>query len=171
MRTIIIILWIMWVTFVAFPQNQNSTPKEKSANSETVSRKIIFGKKGDGFPERLSFNGVIEKASLSLAGCGMMRHASTLKVKLLDTIKGYSQKHVYLIVPCLTNAESEDAYLNKTICASVSKFYPWNDLEAIFNTIDSEETPFYYLNWQAWSKESFLNQFVCPTNETRSKSQ
>lgn len=112
---------------------------------------VIFGRKNDGVPERFRARGVITGVSFSRA-CGGVLWSGTLKIKLLDRVKGYPYDSVFVVVNCLEDYGNEKRYLNKVVGMDVFKLYPKYRkfrgvntfyFELIDNTIDSQGAPFY----------------------------
>jgi hypothetical protein len=111
---------------------------------------VVFGKKDDGLPEKLTARGTITKASLSRA-CGVVFWSGTLEITLRDKIERYPHPKVYVVVNCLEDND-EKKYLGEDVEVGVSKLYPsysqFHDaatfyFESIDNTIDSGGIPFY----------------------------
>ncbi len=111
---------------------------------------VVFGKEGDGLPEKLKARGRVTKVSLSRA-CGVVIWSGTLEVTLLEKIKGYPHPKLYVVVNCLEDAD-EKQYLGREVEVEASKLYPrytkFRDVstfyfEIIDNTIDSRGVPFY----------------------------
>lgn len=114
---------------------------------------VVFGRRDDGFPERLEVHGVITELCFAGGKCGGNWESGTIKVKLLDNIEGYPHENVFVVVSCFYDPDFEEKkYLKKVVRLEVSKLYPnYNRsteerpcyYEIITNTIKSRGTPFY----------------------------
>ena len=112
---------------------------------------VVFGKKDDGFPEKLQLVGRITKVSFSRA-CGGVYWSGTIRVELLREIANYPYRNVFVVVNCLEDSENEKKYLNSTVRMEVSKLYPefrqFRGLDSFYfelidNTINADGVPFY----------------------------
>jgi hypothetical protein len=130
---------------------------------------VVYGKKDDGFPDRVNLRGVIAKVSFSNS-CGFSRGAGVLQIKLARTPPGYNREHIYVAAACLLGWEGDEQYLGKEVCMSVKKMKlsvkkmkPGDMCNAdyIRNTIDSKGVPFYCLSWQSAKFKEFLKQVDC----------
>jgi hypothetical protein len=133
--------------------SRQSSSQEPEINGSNVSAPVpvVFGNRGDGFPEQFKLRGVIAEASFSRA-CGTVWWSGTLRIKLLDRVKGYPHKNVFVVVNCLSDSSNERRYLGKVVTMEVSKLYSEYSkiqgpdhfyFELIDNTIDSKGIPFY----------------------------
>ena len=113
---------------------------------------IVFGKKKDGFPEKLKVRGVIAEFSYADAYCGRVHQSGTIRMKVIETTKKYPYEDIYMVVPCFLDPNNEGKYLGKTVKMEVSKLYAdYNNIrkinacyyELITNTIESHGVPFY----------------------------
>lgn len=112
---------------------------------------VVFGKKGDGLPERFKARGVITEVSFAPADCGTIFWSGTIKIELLDKVEGYPHEDVFVVVPCFVDPGGEGKYLKKTVGLRVSKQYEDHRYDArkpcyfeiIINTINSRGVPFY----------------------------
>jgi hypothetical protein len=96
------------------------------------------------FPKQLFVTGKIVDISTGTS-CGVVCGCGTIKVKLSNTLKGYSASYVFIAIPCFS-VNSKD-FLNKTIKIQTdllridNKDCFWNELPV--NYIDSKGVPFY----------------------------
>lgn len=113
---------------------------------------LIFGKTNDGLPDKMKLSGVITETSYAAFYCGVIYSAGTLKIRLLEKIKGYPYDDVFVVIGCFLDPCNEDKYLNKKVDIEVFKLYgDYNRrskrnpcyFEDITNTINSNGTPFY----------------------------
>ena len=127
---------------------------------------VIYGKKDDGFPDKLSTRGVITKTTFT-ADCGFWRGAGVLEIKLARTQPGYDREHVYVAAPCLLGWEGDEQYSGKEVCMTVQKMKQGDTCHAdyIRNSIDSKGVPFYCLSWQSSKYKEFLKQVECKRPE------
>jgi len=127
---------------------------------------VIYGKKDDGFPDRLSTRGIITKMSFT-GECGFSRGAGVLQIKLTRTTPGYNGEYIYVAAPCLLGWEGDERYPGKEVCMTVKKMKQGDTCHAdyIRNTIDSKGVPFYCLSWKSSEFKEFLKQVECETNE------
>ena len=74
-------------------------------------------------------------------------------MELLQKVKDYPHRNLFVVVNCPEDSENEKKYLNKVVRLEVSKLYPeytrFRDPESFYfelidNTIDSDGVPFYY---------------------------
>ena len=127
---------------------------------------VIYGKKDDGFPDRLTARGVIEKVSFS-RDCGLVHGGGVLQIKVAGTTPDYNSEHIYVVAPCLMGPEADEQYVGKVVCMSVKKMKSGDMCHSdyIHNTMDSKGVPFYCLSWQSWKPKEFLKQVECKINE------
>ena len=115
-------------------------------NSKCV-KPIIWGKKEDGFPDKIKIKGIVTKVTLVQISCGVLCHFGTAEIKLLTKPKGYKYDFIYVTVLCFSGKKEE--YLNRIIEQEVlktnenhfKKYY----CGGVYNFIDSNGTPFYDL--------------------------
>ena len=131
-----------------------SAPKVDSSKriAREVSQpvQVVFGKKGDGLPETMFVVGRITELSFSRA-CGGVLWSGTIKLQLLEKIRNYPYKNVYVVVNCLEDSRDEKKYLGKVVKLKLLKLYPKYRhsrgegfyFELIDNTINSGGVPFY----------------------------
>lgn len=99
------------------------------------------------FPKQLVVTGKIVDITTGTS-CGVFCGCGTIKVKLSDTLKDYSETYVFIAIPCF-NVNAKD-FLNKTIKIKVdllsiaNKDCFWNEVP--INNIDSKGIPFYIPN-------------------------
>jgi|SRR5215213_4171643 len=127
---------------------------------------VIYGKKNDGFPDKLRTLGVIAKVSFA-SDCGLVHGGGVLQIKLAHSAPGYDREHIYVVAPCLLGFEGEEQYLGKEVCMTVKKMKLGEMCHSdyIHNTIDSKGVPFYCLSWQSGKIKEFLKQVECKTKE------
>jgi hypothetical protein len=127
---------------------------------------VIYGKKDDGFPDRVNLRGTITKVSFA-RDCGLVHAGGVLHIKVARTAPGFNSEHIYVVAPCLLGPEGEEQYEGKVVCMSVKKM-KLGDMchsDYIHNNIDSKGVPFYCLLWQSWKPKEFLKQVACKVNE------
>jgi hypothetical protein len=161
--SILLILTFSPLSYV-FAQQKVDRKIENVTESEVSSPiPVVFGKKNDGWPEKMKVRGIISEISFSV-GCGVILWSGTLKIELLDRIEGYPYEYVFVVVNCLEDSQNEAKYLNKVVEMDVSKLYPKYRkyrgvktfyCELINNTINSSGMPFYCTNM--WRDEILKN--------------
>lgn len=154
-RTFALTLVVMTISvLVVSPQKINFDAPDAAHVSGPVA--VVFGKKGDGLPEKLQVVGRINKVSFS-RGCGVVLWSGTIELQLIEKVASYPYKRIYVVVNCLEDSENKKKYLGKVVKLEVSKLYVrYHDLrdqdpdtfyfELIDNTIDSRGLPFYCTN-------------------------
>src|SRR3954454_3067474 len=60
---------------------------------------VIYGKKNDGFPDKVSTLGMIAKVSFA-PDCGLVHGGGVLQIKLARSAPGYDPEHIYVVAPC-----------------------------------------------------------------------
>lgn len=127
---------------------------------------IIYGKKDDGFPDRVNLRGAIAKVSFSNS-CGFWRGGGVLQIKVARSKPGYNNEHIYVAAPCLMGWEGDEQYADRIVCMSVEKMKLGDTCNSdyIRNIIDSKGVPFYCLSWRSSKFKEFLKQVDCKTNE------
>lgn len=127
---------------------------------------ITYGKKDDGFPDRLTTRGIISKMSFT-RDCGFSRGAGVLQIKLARSTLGYNREYIYVAAACLLGWEGSEQYPGKEVCVSVTKMLPGDKCYAdyLYNTIDSKGVPFYCLSWHSAKYKEFLKQVECKNDE------
>ncbi len=163
---------LILVFFLIATHVQNTLPRFEShsalqGNTENTQEfPVIYGKKNDGFPDRLSTRGVISKVSFA-RDCGLVRGGGVLQIKLARTQPGYNDEHIYVIAPCLLGSEGREKYVGTVVCMSVTKMKVGDmcNSDYIHNSIDSKGVPFYCLPWKSWKPKEFLKQVDCKMAE------
>ena len=127
---------------------------------------VIYGKKDDGFPDRVNLRGAIVKVSFA-DSCGFWRSGGVLQIKIARIPPGYNSEHLYVVAPCLMGWEGDEQYAGRVVCMSVKKMKLGEMCHAdyIRNSIDSKGVPFYCLSWKSWKYKEFLKQVDCKMNE------
>lgn len=127
---------------------------------------VIYGKKDDGFPDKVRLRGSITKVSFAWS-CGMVHEGGVLELKLARTSPEYNREHIYVVAPCLLGWEGDEQYFGKEVCMTVNKMKAGEMCHAdyIRNTIDSKGVPFYCLLWQSGKIKEFLKQVQCKVEE------
>jgi hypothetical protein len=152
LRTILVLFTIIISSFQVPASAQEKIEKNPSTELISESAPVVFGKKDDGYPEKLKVRGVITELSFAQAYCGVIAWSGTIKVKLLDKIEGYPYENVFIVVPCFLDPNNENKYLKKMVQVDVFKLYDdYNQykkkkpcyFEIITNTLNSNNIPFY----------------------------
>ncbi len=107
---------------------------------------ITHGTQADGLPQRLTARGVVTRVHYAPPACGELIFPATLEIKLDGKLRGYKHPFLYLVVPCLYQAEGADKFLNQRILINAVKqtarrrpcFYDVGD-----SKLDSRGVPFY----------------------------
>jgi hypothetical protein len=147
-------LLVMTCVFVVTAGSVLSTQKGDSnrriAREVSWPVQVVFGKTGDGLPEKMDVIGRITEVSFSTP-CGTIAWAGTIKLELLEKSRTYPHKNVYVVMLCLQDRQNEKKYLGKVVKLKLLKLYPKyrhskDDsfyFELIENTINSRGVPFY----------------------------
>lgn len=107
---------------------------------------IVYGKDGDGFPDKIKVTGTIVGANAAQKVCGFTGgNAGTLKIKLDEQVKDYENEYLYVIVSCLFSRKGNEEFLNKKIEISAKKMvkYPYQSSVFLVNDFDTKGVPFY----------------------------
>jgi hypothetical protein len=123
---------------------------------------VIYGKKGDGFPDKVNLRGAIAKVSFA-RDCGFWRSGGVLQIKVARAAPGYNSEYIYVAAPCLLGWEGDEQYAGRVVCMNVKKMRLGDmcNSDYIINSIDSKGTPFYCLSWQSGKYKEFLKQVDC----------
>ena len=159
-----LLLCVAFLSVVAVPQ-QSQKVQDQLTRPRFVSGPvpIVFGKRNDGFPEKMIARGTISDLTFSDAACGVIAWAGTVKIRLTESIPGYDHDDVFVMLPCFPDFEKygreRERYLNRAVSLEVSKLYPEYNFglltnvrkvpcafEIINNSLDSKKTPFYCTN-------------------------
>lgn len=107
---------------------------------------VVYGKKTDGFPNKIKLEGTIVDASPAPFYCGTLAVAGTLKIKLSQKLKGYRDEFLYAVVLCFAVEKKEDLIDQKIAVEAVKlEKYPYKFGVSVTNNIDSKGIPFYQL--------------------------
>jgi hypothetical protein len=135
---------------------------QQSKDSRKESKPLIFAAKDDNLPEEISVRGRITEITFPNAGCGWVRNAGTLKIKLSEQIANYPHQFVYVAAACFLDLKGEENYLGQEVCLKVKKMKDCSSCpEVVSNTIDSDGVPFYWLSWTTGGRTSLLEQIGC----------
>lgn len=128
-----------------FGQSEKQKKSEFSVFNFTGNGKpIVYAKENDEIPNKIKAKGEIVDASVSGIYCGTIATGGTLKIKLSEKVKNYSDDYLYLVVLCLAGKENENL-VGKNIEVEVKKLtkFPYKFGVLMSNSIDSNGTPFY----------------------------
>ncbi len=165
MRLISGLILVFFMIGTHGPNTAQKFEPDSALQSDTKNNQefpVIYGKKDDGFPDRVNLRGAITKVSFT-RDCGLVHGGGVLQIKVVRTAPGYNREHIYVAAPCLLGWEGEEQYLGREVCMSVKKMKPGDLCHAdyIHNTIDSKGVPFYCLLWQSGKIKEFLKQVDC----------
>jgi len=108
---------------------------------------MVFGKEGDGFPDKLKIKGVITRVTFTDISCGVLCLWGTAEIKLLKRPKGFDHEFIYVTVLCFSGNGRD--YVGKIVEQPVRKSKE-ERFEKLYCTIfvnflDSKSQPFYEL--------------------------
>jgi hypothetical protein len=121
-------------------------PAQQAMQAKERLYPITHGSKADGLPQRLTVRGTVTRVHYAPPACGELIFPATLEVKLDGKLRGYNHPFLYLVVPCLYQAEGADKLLNQRLEINVAKqvakrrpcFYDTGE-----SRLDSGGVPFY----------------------------
>lgn len=96
-------------------------PAQQATEDDPQTFPIVYGSKTDGLPQKVMVRGTITRISYSPPHCGELIFAATLEVKLDGKLRGYPQRFIYLVVPCLYQPEGAEKFLNRHIEIAATK--------------------------------------------------
>ena len=165
MRLIYGLILVFFMIGIHGPNTPQKFESESALQGDTQNDQefpIIYGKKDDGFPDRVNLQGSIAKVSFAQS-CGFFRSGGVLQIKLARNAQSYNHEHIYVVAPCLMGWEGDEQYQGKVVCMTVKKMKPGDKCHSdyIHNRIDSKGVPFYCLSWQSWKYKEFLKQVEC----------
>ena len=117
MRLISGLILISFMIGTHRPNNGQKLEPDSALQGETKNEQVfpvVYGKKHDGFPDRVNLRGAITKVSFSQS-CGLVHAAGVLQIKVARTAPPYSGENIYVVAPCLRSGR-EERYLGKVVC-------------------------------------------------------
>jgi hypothetical protein len=119
---------------------------QQATRAEPPLSPMIYGRKADNLPRKLTARGTIKQVHYAAPACGELVFAATLEIKLDAQVKGYHHPSLYLVVPCLYQPAGALQLLNRHVEIAVTrqegKARPcFFDFET--SRIDSKGLPFY----------------------------
>jgi hypothetical protein len=108
---------------------------------------IVFGKTGDGFPDKLKIKGVITRVTFTHISCGVLCLWGTAEIKLLQRPKGYDHEYIYVTVLCFGGNEEDfiGKIVEQRVRRSDEEIYEKLHCTIFVNFLDSKGKPFYDL--------------------------
>jgi hypothetical protein len=121
-------------------------PAQQAMRTRPQSFPITHGTRTDGLPQRLTARGKVTRVHYAPPACGELIFPATLEIKLDGKLRGYQHPFLYLVVPCLYQAEGADKFLNQHVLINAVKqtarrrpcFYDIGE-----SKLDSRGVPFY----------------------------
>ena len=147
------IAFVFFVTAGSVLSIQKGDSSKRLAREVSGRVQVVFGKEGDGLPERMHVVGRITEVSFSRS-CGVVLWSGTIKLELLGKVRDYPYRNVYVVVNCLDDSQNEKKYLGKVVRLELLKLYPKYRhyqpdsfyFELIENRLNSRGVPFYCTN-------------------------
>lgn len=119
---------------------------------------VVYGNRGDGYPDELLVEGTIVQASTNSGRCGGLAYAGTMKVRLNNKIEGYNSDFVYILVTCFFDNNEGAKYIGQCVKLRVKKLYEddYQYSAILSNANDSDGVPFYVTNF--FGENKFLER-------------
>jgi hypothetical protein len=135
-----ILVLLICISFVGIADGQSAPPHDFSGQVKPVP----YAKVDDGLPKQIRARGKIVDASPAGFYCGTLATAGTLKIELADSVEGYNDKNVYVVILCFA-VEERSKLIGKRVELIVKKMtkFPYSFGVLLANSIDSNGTPFY----------------------------
>jgi hypothetical protein len=108
---------------------------------------MVFGKVGDGFPNRVKIEGIITRVTFTDISCGVLCLWGTAEIRLIKRPKEYDHEFIYVTVLCFGGNEND--YVGKLVKQEALKSdeqrYEKLHCTIFINFLDSKAQPFYEL--------------------------